>query len=67
MYFVTSNPKNGHLVSLQMAPTQIRKFQLTRPSKSDCEWLRLVLNREGKRFGTSANWIDENTLALNWN
>ena len=67
MYFVKSDPTNGHLISLQMVPTQIRKFQITKPDKRDCNWLRLVLNREGKRYDTKVEWLNDNTLALVWN
>lgn len=67
MYFVKSDPTNGHLISLQMVPTKIKRFQITNPNKRDCNWLRLVLNREGRRFGTKVEWINDNTMALVWN
>ena len=66
MYFVTSNPVNGRLISLKMVPTQIKKFQITHPNKKDCNWLQLVLNREGKQFGTGVEWDDNCTLDLIW-
>ena len=67
MYFVKYDPVNGHLISLQMIPTQIKKIQITRPNKKDRNWLRLILNREGMRFGTKVEWVNDNTLALAWN
>lgn len=66
MYFINWNMEEGCLASLHMIPTQIRKFQLNRPDKKDSDWLRSVLNREGKQFGTKAVWVNEDTLALTW-
>jgi len=67
MYFVKWNPKKAHLESLLLVPTQIKKLQINRPNKRDRNWLRLVLNREGKQFGTKVDWVNEHTLALAWN
>ena len=67
MYFVKWNPIKAHLVSLLMVPTQIKKLQIKRPNKRDRNWLRTVLNREGKQFGTKVEWVNEHTLALAWN
>ena len=67
MYFVKWNPEKDHLVSLLMVPTQIKKLQINRPNKRDRNWLRTVMNREGKQFGTKVKWVNEHTLALAWN
>lgn len=67
MYFVKWDLANGHLISLLMVPTQIKKFQIARPSKKDRNWLHMVLNREGKGLGTHVEWVNEHTLALIWN
>lgn len=67
LYLVRSDPSNGEFISMEMIPTQIKNFQITRPTKRDRKWLRLVLNREGKRFGTNVEWTDDRTLALAWN
>lgn len=66
MYFVQLDCAKGHLVSLLMVPTQIKKFQISRPNKRNCIWLRKVLNREGKQFGTKVEWVNEHTLTLIW-
>ena len=66
MYFIDWDRALGSLASLHMVPTQLRKFQLNRPRKKDANWLRGVLNREGKQFGTEAVWVNEDTLALTW-
>lgn len=50
MYFPELNV-SGELTSLRMAPMQIHRFSLRRPSDNDTDWLRDTLNRECGRFG----------------
>ncbi len=64
MYFVTLDSDTGKLVNLQMIPTQIKHFKVQRASTVDLLWLREVLNREGKRFGTQVRWDGNKTLTL---
>ena len=64
MYFATLDSDTGKLVNLQMMPTQIKRLQVQRASTVDILWLRKVLNREGKRFGTSLQWDGNKTLTL---
>ena len=64
MYFVTLNSDTGELVNLQMIPTQIRRFRVQRASTVDLLWLKELLNREGKRFGTQVRWDGNKTLIL---
>ncbi|MCP4044683.1 MAG: hypothetical protein GY732_01680, partial [Gammaproteobacteria bacterium] len=52
MYFVRISPKNGHLISLQMVPTKMRKLSVKRGDREDAERLKRVLNRECVEFGT---------------
>jgi poly-gamma-glutamate capsule biosynthesis protein CapA/YwtB (metallophosphatase superfamily) len=52
MYFVRLDPPTGKLVLLWMIPMQIKNFRLNRASQPDARWLREVLHREGKTFGT---------------
>lgn len=66
MYFVSVNPATGKLVLLQMIPTQIKNFKVNRASKADVLWLRDILDREGKRFGTRVILNKDNTLTLQW-
>ena len=40
MYFADVDPVSGDLVALEMAPLQIRHFQLNPPTSNDVEWLR---------------------------
>ncbi|SDA21554.1 poly-gamma-glutamate synthesis protein (capsule biosynthesis protein) [Nitrosospira sp. Nsp18] len=66
MYFVCTNPSTGKLISLSMTPMQVKRFRLNHAAEKDVLWLRDVLNREGKKFGTSVDLQAGNTLALGW-
>lgn len=66
MYFSSFDPVEGNLISLRMIPTRIKHFRVNRASTEEALWLRDILNREGKRFGTSASLGEGNTLALKW-
>jgi len=52
MYFPVVDGSRGALTSLQLAPLQIRRFRLERPSADDARWLRDTLDRISKPFGT---------------
>jgi poly-gamma-glutamate synthesis protein (capsule biosynthesis protein) len=66
MYFLTMRASRGTLARLTMVPLQIRNFRLNRASPTDAAWLRDTLNREGRRFGTSARLDADNALTLVW-
>lgn len=66
MYFPYMNPLNGKLVHMKMIPTQIKRFRVNRAPASDAGWLRNILNKEGKRFGTRAELNRDYTLTLHW-
>jgi poly-gamma-glutamate capsule biosynthesis protein CapA/YwtB (metallophosphatase superfamily) len=66
MYFVSVDPSTGKLVHLQMTPIQIKHFKANRASRADALWLRDLLNREGKKFGTRVEMNQDNTLTLRW-
>ncbi len=66
MYFVTSDPSSGRLVSLQMIPTRIRYFRVNRATGKDGLWLMKMLNSEGRRFGTQVEFARDNILTLHW-
>jgi poly-gamma-glutamate capsule biosynthesis protein CapA/YwtB (metallophosphatase superfamily) len=66
MYFVTLSRDSGELASCVMTPMQIRRFQLNRPSDRDAAWLCDMLNREGRRFGTSIKAESDGSWRLVW-
>lgn len=64
MYFATVDGTTGSLVSLEMTPLQIRRFQLNRASHEDTEWLERTLDRECQRFGGRVVLNPEGRLLL---
>lgn len=66
MYLPTVRASNGGLAALSMVPFIIRQFRLNRASPSDAMWLRDILNREGKRFGTRVRLHADHSLTLAW-
>jgi poly-gamma-glutamate synthesis protein (capsule biosynthesis protein) len=66
MYLVQMDPATGTLAGLRMKPMQMKRFRVNRASRSDAIWLRDMLNREGKRFGTRVEMAEDNTLILRW-
>ena len=66
MYFVRAEPQTGKLISLSMVPMQVKRFRLNRTSDDDASWLKNILNREGKKLGTSVELAADNTLMLRW-
>ena len=53
MYFLTMDPVTSELRQLELVPTEVKRFQLTRPESEDVDWMVAVLNREGRAFNTS--------------
>ncbi|MGB5371415.1 MAG: CapA family protein [Flavobacteriaceae bacterium] len=66
LYFITVDISEGHLVFLEMAPTEVKKFQLVHPNEKDRKWLQQLLDREGERFGTRTAWKGNGLLSLIW-
>ena len=66
MYFVSMALPTGKLVQLQMIPIQIKHFKTNHASKADAQWLREILNKEGKKFGIGVEMNQNNTLTLTW-
>lgn len=61
-YFVTLDAASGALLNLEMAPFEIKRFQLRHASGKDAAWLREVMDREGKRLGTTVGLDRHNRL-----
>lgn len=66
MYFASMSTRNGRLKELRLVPTRVRKFRITKPPAGDLRWLRDTLNREGKRFGSRVEEMEDQTMALCW-
>lgn len=52
MYFAHFDRETQTLQRLEMHPTQIRNFHITRPSVSDLDWVAETLQRESHRLDT---------------
>lgn len=52
MYFITMDATARSLVSLEMSPTQVRKFRVNLAGADDVRWLKNTLDREGEKLGT---------------
>ncbi|MEJ2247763.1 MAG: CapA family protein, partial [Acidobacteriota bacterium] len=66
MYFATLDRSTGKLLSLQMTPTQIRRFKINRASKVDAKRLKEILNKTGATFETRVQLNRDNRLTLLW-
>jgi poly-gamma-glutamate synthesis protein (capsule biosynthesis protein) len=66
MFFARVDPSTGKLLELQMTPTKIRRFKVTKASNTDMLWLKDTINREGTIFGTEVKVIEDNRLTLQW-
>lgn len=65
MYF-PSIDADGRLRSMRLTPMQMRRMRLNRAAAEDADWLSAMLNREGRRLGTSVERDAEGRLALVW-
>ena len=66
MYFADIDAASGDLVRVEIVPLQIRRFQLTRPSREDVMWLQGMLDRESRRFATRVNLDPNGRLVVSW-
>lgn len=66
MYFVTVDTAERKLASLQIVPTQRRRFSLVEASAADARWLANVLDREGQGFGTRVCLNPDKSLSIGW-
>jgi poly-gamma-glutamate synthesis protein (capsule biosynthesis protein) len=51
------------LVPMQM---QMRRLRVQRASDADAQWLRELIDREGRRFGTRAQPGADGCIELRW-
>jgi poly-gamma-glutamate synthesis protein (capsule biosynthesis protein) len=64
MYFVEIDIASADVVSLTMAPLQIRRLQLRPASSIDVNWLSRTLDRQCRRFAARVELTPEGRLAL---
>jgi poly-gamma-glutamate synthesis protein (capsule biosynthesis protein) len=64
LYLVSLDPGSGGLVRLRMAPMQARRMRLWRAPSRDTAWLRGVLDRVSRGFGSAVAVEPDGMLAL---
>ncbi|MGW2183382.1 CapA family protein [Streptomyces sp. NPDC001732] len=64
LYLVSVEADTGRLVDARMVPLQARRMRLERTSAEDTEWLRAVLDRHSREFGTRVDGGPDGTLTL---
>jgi len=63
MYFASLDGA-GALAGLQMTAMRMRRFRLERAPQADTGWIRDMLEREGRRFGTGATLRADGRIEL---
>ena len=66
MYFPTLDADTGRLLRLELVPAQMKRLRVQRASAADSSWLRTLLDREGRRFGTWAEAMADHRIKLQW-
>ncbi len=64
LYFPSVAADTGALDALRMVPMQARKMRLCHANAADSQWLRLVLERISRGFGTRISRQPDGTLIL---
>jgi len=66
MYLPTLEAGTGRLLRLSLVAMQMHRLQARRAAAADAQWLRAMLDREGRRFGTQANLLPDGRIDLEW-
>ncbi|MFI2644314.1 CapA family protein [Streptomyces sp. NPDC018610] len=64
LHLVSVEADTGRLAEARMVPLRARRMRLEHASSKDTEWLREVLDRHSRRFGTRVGGGPDGTLAL---
>jgi poly-gamma-glutamate synthesis protein (capsule biosynthesis protein) len=64
LWFTSLDPSHGVLEGLRMAPMQARRMRLRHADALDREWLRAVLDKISRPFGTRVELDDDELLTL---
>ena len=66
LYFPILSARDGSLLSLEMVPTRMERFQLVRPKAREVQYLQDLLNREGSAAGLRFEKNEAGVLRLKW-
>jgi poly-gamma-glutamate synthesis protein (capsule biosynthesis protein) len=64
IYLVELDLDSGELMTAQLVPMQMRRFQLQRASAGDAKWLCNLLNELGAKFSTRVKLQSDNSLVV---
>jgi poly-gamma-glutamate synthesis protein (capsule biosynthesis protein) len=64
MYFASFDADTGNISKLKIVPMQIKNFKLNYAGRNDAEWIKNILNREGKAFDTKFKLLSDNSIEL---
>ena len=64
LYFASVRPGTGELVRLSMVPMEVHRMRLRHASRDDAEYLRDVLDRVSRPFGSSVDSASADLLEL---
>ncbi|MGW2256051.1 CapA family protein [Kitasatospora sp. NPDC001660] len=64
LYFVSVEPDTGKLVDAYMAPVQARQMRLTPAPHEDSQWVREILDRVSRVFGSRIDLGPDGMLGL---
>lgn len=66
LYLPTVDARTGSLRTMELVPTRMERFRLSRPPAEDVKWLATTLRRESEALGTTITATDRGSLALEW-
>jgi poly-gamma-glutamate capsule biosynthesis protein CapA/YwtB (metallophosphatase superfamily) len=66
LYLPTFNTRTGAVERIELIPTKMERFRLTRPPDEDVRWLAATLDRESSPLGTRVATTDDATLLVDW-
>ena len=64
LYFPTLSARDGSLLSLELVPTRMQRFQLVRPGAREVQYLQDLLNRECSAAGLRFEKVGDTVLRL---
>jgi poly-gamma-glutamate synthesis protein (capsule biosynthesis protein) len=67
MYFAGFDADTGNISKLKIVPMQIKNFKLNYAGRNDADWIKNILNREGKAFDTEFKLLSDNSIELTIN
>lgn len=64
LYFVTVNPDDGRFHDVRITPMRARRMRLERATAEDARWVRDVLDRISRAYGSRVERSPDDTLTV---